>query len=83
MTNLCMLLKQKSIQRQKMLFLTEIAVIAFFYKSLAKDVWHRYLKTLLHKPYPSNLACKVLYLPVYSFSRDFSTSLVNTLKHHS
>lgn len=57
MTNLCMLLKQKSIQRQKMLFLTEIAVIAFFYKSLAKDVWHRYLKTLLQKPYPSNICC--------------------------
>lgn len=56
MTNLCAQLKQKSRQRQKTLFLAEIAVIAVFLKSLAEDVCLRDVNTLLQNAYPSQLA---------------------------
>lgn len=63
-----------------MLFLTEITVIAFFQKSLAEDMWNRYLKTSIHKICPSKTACKLFYQVVYSSLREFLTSLVNALK---
>lgn len=82
MTNLCMLLKQKSIQ-------TENAIAdcnctdSFLLGKSGRSYVHRYLKILLKTPHLSDTACKLPHLPVYSSPMDFLNSLVDTLKHHS
>lgn len=45
-----------------MLFVSAIGGTDFFNKSLAEDVWHKYLKTVFWKPYPLNTTWKLFYL---------------------